>query len=420
MNINVVAEMREALKEFFRGFDWVLCCGWCDYNVNIETIWAPKRPNCLYALGSRDIDYPNQFTAMASPPEVVEDRDNPDASPLEILKKIGRKLLGDGLKVLQAARPGAAIGPGPASPANGMPGGRAITARMPLRPIGCVLWDDDTVKSIVSNTQQNKVTVCGVEGQLVRARLAGQCMAELESQRQRYSAVPYAELASLSETVKVWADKPGSRLLVAEFCDHAGDVDKISPLLMNTLGAFNKVLDTAALRLLLFVPPEWSEWIAGQCDRSSALAQSLWARDRMSTTVSVQRWLDSQLLRVGVNRPDNGDADAALDALAARILKDAGSPSGRHIDWLHEALDLWFENLSIRAIDEDGNTKDLGIGDCDRCWSEVMGQYQKSRDEAAAEIQIRFQARAKPGAAPPPGSPPADFDIGPINPRKKH
>ena len=391
---------RRRIQSYFSRllFPEVCCWGWSAINTHIRDLRLEGGERVLYALGCvGDFDHSDGYTEDSGGDDLGQNH----------LREIGRRLFPDGgrgraIRGTPDGRGDARLVP-PESPLLRGPGSAS--------PPPCLLWDTQILNGIAGYTARCVLTVVGVDGALVRARVGERVCATLADKGPWCFRRRHSNLEGTNALVGVLARGDVACQLVSELGEDGGATRGNHQLLREFLLQWAVKLGTKECRALMLVPRGWVDpqlRLEGVSDQIGAVA--------LESTVclseaNVTRWLREQL-------PEELAPDAASQ-LGRRMLETTGGPEA--VDWLHEALDFWLARVRFEAGRSSQKPESEALlAECTRVWNQLIEDYRAAGRGVPDDFEIRVVPRRP---QPPSGgnaSPPVgDFDLGPVTPHRR-
>lgn len=422
---NMVNETRRALKEFLSGFDHILCWGWSDRNVYLNTICDHEKVAHLYLLGSYSQCVSSRWDGVY---DLVEDPSDRSEATTDIILKICSRLPGleeeswrsDPVTAMPSEAPTAAYGEQPVAMAS------------PQR----LLWPAEVLDNLMDRTSGPRISVTGVDGELVRSGLAQWLLSSLRQRGREWQYLRASDLVSLGGHITMLTDTEAGICVVGELSDRVGDEHEWGSPLATYILRWGYTKAAPDQHVALFVPATVAQWASRAYAGQDYIYVHTLDTAKCLVLEQVAEWLVTTLMPL-LDIDDLDDAD--VRSLASQMVKDALARGRDAADWLHQALAIW-EQLVRRELGEHYDAHDetaqdadheFGIDELAALWETLVERYRHLEEEAApgfdfGEIQPHKtevpDTASGTDAAPDLGSdsePSAsdDFDLGPIAPK---
>ncbi len=415
-------QMKQAFRTFSQGFDLTFFWGWCVRNILADEVWSPQ-PASVYALGHyTDCDALNVaggYTIVSD----GSDRDQEHATTT-ILDNISTELFRNRPKRRRRAM------------TSQLPRMLAYTEDEGFSAPPCLLWTDDELERVHEYGLASGVAVVGVEGALVRLRVAARVFKKLKQTGKITLWRVFTDVSPLHDLAE----------LVGAAASHYCSVVVIAPpqesaapnleMLSVAIDHWLRTLATADKRLYLFTPVSWAEPLERLREIFPTFQPvSLFAKTCLAVT-PVQRWLNQlPLLSAWRDIDLKWDMEAETRELASALVQRHRERTGNgidawSIDYLHQALDIWYDNISANMTAEDDYVPEDGLESWGTVWDSLLQTIAFKRDQFD-DFKLEVIRRKKkteaegpeddpeppsdpsgtPPSDPPAGTPPSDFDL---------
>jgi hypothetical protein len=283
-SVETMAVLKKDLKDYLSSFTYVFCWGWDAYNERVDKLFSPQEGH-YYILGASS---ENGSADEIRPYKLVEDSaGESERATTQLLKSIDRCLHPHGRPAPQAH---------PARPGHMRPPQVVSNGEVDPYSPPCLLWDESTCASILKETDSHPISVVGVEGDLVRSRLAEKIRDAFEKKSRRSRFCRYPSLGALTSYIRSlqeMAQPYGS--IVADSPERFGDERTWNEGIAGSLQTWVPILKSRGACAVLFVPPAWAEIVLARNGSTPGVwTQSLWATECMEES-RVQKWLADQL-----------------------------------------------------------------------------------------------------------------------------
>jgi hypothetical protein len=360
----IIGEMQDGLCEFLAAYDRIYCWGWCGFNVQIGKVCPERTGSGFTAIGR----YTSSCMTFPDIDIVQGGADEANASN-DILYELARHLfphrLARGSRQRASTRSGGPAEPRPQEPPR-------------------VLLADEARAALAKETSRATVSFIGVEGELVRERCARWLSASWQSQGHRPLFYASGDVRSLACSVTVTEDIEDAVWLVGLLAGRAGEepgwADVLLPHVRRWLDGTPRGRPARETHVALFAAPAVADW-AGRAFEGRG---SVWIQSYFEATFlaegAVVEWLLKNVNPLLRRELDHG----AL--LLARHVVGSGRRPGR-ADWLHWALDQWYEDIlreqARRAqVSLDGGGADddpeLTLQDLIGLWDGLCDRYRRA------------------------------------------
>jgi hypothetical protein len=400
-------EVHTSIREVLKKFDHILCWGWSDYNIRLSDLVGTERHSLYLLSAASDC---KSTIIDGNPAEIVDDGLDPygpDAGSIttDILKEIKRKLL-----------------PGPRRAANGAPAMTsppADASASALRPHDadlCLLWDEASRAEILEHAKQNRISLIGVDGELVRSRVAFATSAALVRDGARCFWRPGADLLALDRLVATRCSamyKQRAYMVVELLPIRVGD------FITQYLKGWQSKLDTARhLHLIAFADLDALEPVT-RVPSLSAVQPKLLLADACLTIQKLTRWVHRVYESSLRSCYDIDPADCSEFAIHARGTLPK-TLDGADLDWAHDAFGQWLSEVAALGAESE---RKLTLEAWKDTWSRIAENYAIAYHRRRTRVDFDYAdvGDPDPAAAPEPATATAieDFEIGPIKKRTR-
>jgi len=297
------------------------------------------------------------------------------------------------------------------SSSGGATCGPFVTRPHPPPEPPSLLWPEKDWRPILDSLSDSRISLVGVEGRQVRARLSRRVYAELRRGYRPCAWLAYANIFSQVEMARVLGSTSSDAWVIAESCDAEQEARPFSLSMRDALRRCTSALTRSGSRMVMFVPAAWTDDLDTDDTASDLKTLALGADVCMGPGPEsyVMRWLSDRLRSV-VSDPSGLADEQVLQQLADKMLSDAGPPTGNALDWLHETLDVWYWRIRQDAALRDAENEPFGLPDCSTIWGDVQQAYTSARAETAqvGVTIVRTRSRTPPRAAREPVPPPRE------------